>query len=466
MKKYYLLLVCAAVIGAACSTVSPSSEKRKPTKELSFMEKLSVPLGRGDYAAALALFGTLSPEEAESDLNRQMQASIFMSAGKLREARTTIGLVLAKNSTNLEAQFILSNIEAQEGNVKQQRALLDSIVKADPQFVPALDTLGYLAINSQSLKNAEIFFDRALGVDAKDIDALVGRAAVYRRRKNPEQAVKLLTQAIEYHPSAVEPLAERGRIYRETGKLQPAIEDLQKAEKLDANNYWIIFDKARVLLDMNKKPDALALFEQAEKIDPSNFLAYVYSAGIRDELSDYKNAAHDYEVLAKLKPDYYFANEMLGVYFLKDKQFAKARDAFKKAFDTAPDEYNYALLALISGVSGGQQAAQFKPFLEQVMRKIDRSKLDYYLVRLFYDFSGDADVARRVGAEKNPRIKALGFFYLANYFDIQGNHSLAGTYYNEFATADRKDMIEWRIYNWVIAERALEKTAGTTALKN
>jgi hypothetical protein len=30
-------------------------------------------------------------------------------------------------------------------------------------------------------------------------------------------------------------------------------------------------------------------------------------------------------------------------------------------------------------------------------------------------------------------------------------------YYGEFSNADRKDMIEWRIYNWVVAERALEK---------
>jgi tetratricopeptide (TPR) repeat protein len=464
MKKTPIAFIVSFALLASCAGApAPAPKNDAP----SFMERLAAALGRGDYDGALSLFDALPAAEAESGWNRRLKASVFISAGRLPQARESVNAALARDAADLDAQFILSTVEGAEGKAREQRRLLDAIVKADPTHVAALDALGYLSISGKNLKGAEGFFDRALAVDARDLDALVGRASVYRKRKNPEAAVRLLTQAIEFHPRDAEPLAERGRVYRETGNLSFALDDFEKAETLDAGNYWLVYDKARALLDMSRKREALAEFERAAKINPRNFIAYAYSAGIRDELGDYARARADYEALAALKPDYYFAHEMLGVYFMKDKLYLKARDAFKKAFDAAPEEYDYALLAMINGVRGGQHAAQFKPFLEGVMRKLDRAKLDYYLVRLFYDFSGDADVARRVAAEKNPRLKALGLFYLASYFELGGNGGLAGTYYAEFGAIGRKDLIEWRIYDWMIADGAsgtLEQTAGATAL--
>jgi hypothetical protein len=100
------------------------------------------------------------------------------------------------------------------------------------------------------------------------------------------------------------------------------------------------------------------------------------------------------------------------------------------------------------------------------MRKIERSKLEYFLVRLFYDFSGDSDVTRRVSNEKDPRQKAIGLFYLAWYFDMRGNHNLAGTFFTEYKDAGRRDMIEWRIYEWVSGDDEFSGAAPSTALKN
>ncbi|MDR2865177.1 MAG: tetratricopeptide repeat protein [Spirochaetaceae bacterium] len=462
-KILFPLFVLLASLCIGCSSAPKTPES---TNETSFIEKLAQLINKEDYDGALALFDTLDPEEAETEQSLLLKSSVLLSADRLKDARDVLQLVLAKNSTHSDARLALSHIEGLEGNKKQQKELLDAIVKTDPAYVPALDILGFLALSSSNTKNAESFFDRALSVDPKDTDALVGKASAYRLRRKPEDAIKMLTQAIEYHPQDAVPLAERGRIFRETGQFDLALVDLENAEKLDKNNYWIVYDKARTLLAMNKKEEALTVFERAEKINPNNFIAYVYSAGIRDDLNDYKNAIRDYEILAQLKPDYYFAYEMLGVYFMKDKEYTKARDVFMKAYQVTPDEYNYALLAVINAFAAGEKPAQHKVFLEQVLRKMDRSKLDYYIVRLFYDFSGDGDLVRRVSTEKNPRLKALGFFYLACYFEIQKNPGLAGTYYEEFKDMDRKDLIEWRIYDWVIAKKGAEDLSSSAALNN
>jgi tetratricopeptide (TPR) repeat protein len=451
MKKILLVSVILAFF-AACSSVPPPAPRQPetPVRENTFLEKLAALLYRSDIDGALALFDSLPEDEAAAEDNMLLEASVLVSAGRLADARAKVQNVLAKNSGSLDARFTLSEIEAIGGNTRQQRSILDGIIKADPSYVPALDALGRLSLNAKNYKAAENYFDSSLKIKPDDMDALLGKAAIYRLRKNPDEAITILNRAIEYHPAASAPLAERGRIYRESGNLEYAIKDLERAGQFDKNNYWIAYDKARTLLDMDKKQDALDEFVHAQNINPNNFIAYVYSAGIHDDLHETQSAIRDYQKLAQLKPDYYFAWEMLGVHFMREKQYAKARDAFLQAQKLAPGEYNYALLASINNYYAGGNASQMKPVLEEVMRKLDRAKLDYYLVRLFYDYSGDGDVARRISTEKDPRQKALGLFYLAWYFNIRGSNNLAGTFFSEYQSADRKDMIEWRIYDWIV----------------
>jgi hypothetical protein len=99
------------------------------------------------------------------------------------------------------------------------------------------------------------------------------------------------------------------------------------------------------------------------------------------------------------------------------------------------------------------------------MKKIDRNKLDYYVLRLFFDLSGDADVVRRISQEKDERIKAQMLFYLANYYDIKGNSLLADKFYIEFRDMKRMDLVEWRLNEWILKNRntQLGDTGGTNS---
>jgi tetratricopeptide (TPR) repeat protein len=463
IKKMMLALVIAACFALSFSTLScTTTSKSKPD---SFIEKLAACLDVGDINGALSLFDALPPEEAAREDRMLLKASVLVSAKRVKDARSTVQTVLSMNKNNIDAQFALSKIEAIEGRPKQERALLDAIIKADPNYVPALNALARLAMSAQSYKLAMNYFDRVLASRPNNLEAMIGKAQTYRFSRKPQEAVKVLNEAITAHPESALPLAERGRIYREEKRLDLAIKDFELAEKMDTGNYWIAYDKGRTLLDMNQKTAALNEFVRAEKINPHNFIAYVYSAGIRDDLGESDDALRDYEVLSKLKPDYFYAYEMRGVYYMMKKRYADAQNVFllaDKIFNAyytdnrdkdKTYEYNYVTLAMVAALQRNDPKAvsEVKPILEQTLRKLDKSKLDYYITRLFYDFAGDADLGRRVAAEKTDmRRKALGNFYLATYYSIKGQTTLATNYYSEFKTLDRRDMIEWRFFNWVI----------------
>jgi tetratricopeptide (TPR) repeat protein len=435
--------------------VVPVEEVPAPVTE-SFIKKLAALLNAGDINGALALFDTLSPEDAELRHNRRLKASVLFSAGRLPEARFVTETLINEDDTDIESRFILSEIEAASGKIKEQRLLLEKIIKDEPVYVPALNKLGQIFINAKSLKQAAVYFGRAITADPLNMNALHGRDNVYRIEHDAEKAEELFNKAVDLYPERSEPYSERGRFYREAGKLTQGLSDLDKAKKIDPDNYWISYDRGRILLEMQMKPEALLEFDNANRLAPGTFISYVYSAGIRDELGDIDGAEHDFETLIRLRPDYYFALEGLGIQKMKKGLYTDAAKAFAEAYQKAPEENSYAILTAVNMMRSGSKPNEIKSFVEPALKKIDRNKLDYHVLRLFFDFSGEADVARRIDKEKNQRVKAQMLFYLANYYDLRGSPMLADKFFIEVRDMKRMDMIEWRINEWILEQRNIQ----------
>jgi tetratricopeptide (TPR) repeat protein len=407
-----------------------------------------------DFSSALRLFDQLDPEVAESTPIRIMKASILNSAGRPAEAIQIANRIIALESNNTEALMILADAAALQGREPDRRNFLEKIISINPGHARALNDLGNLALGARNLHVAAGYFDRALAAEPDNGEALVGRAVIHRYNREQRRSEQLLNKAANLYPEWARPLHERARLYRGAGFYNDALEDLDLAIELEPGNYWIIVDRAQVLMDMNRKPEALEAFTRAIEIEPEIFYSYVFSAGIKDETGDYAGAEKDYVKLASLRPDYYFAFEAIGILNMKNKQWLKARDAFLDAYKQAPREYTYALLAAICWMRGGRQTDP-KQFLAQVMRSALRDSLDYAMLKLFHDLSGDVDVAAKVDKETDNDTKARMLFYLASYYDIRGYRNLADRYYLMMQDLDATGIIEWRLNEWVLAERGL-----------
>jgi tetratricopeptide (TPR) repeat protein len=434
---------------------SPEHTAPELTDTPSILARAAELLGRGDFDGALALFEKIDPAEAETPAIQLLRASVLNSAGRTSEARPIVEGILSREPDNTEALLVLSVVEAASGKEREQRAILERILKTDPNHTEALVTLGNMALGSQSLRTAASYYDRVLRVEPENGEALVGRAMVYRYEKNPKNAELLLNKAARLYPQWASPLHERARLYRGAGYAQEALDDLDGAKKLEPGDYWIAVDRGTTLVDLNRKPEALEEFTRAIGIDPAIFIAYVYSAGIKDESGDYEGAEKDYTALAKLKPEYYFAFEGLGIIKMRKHQWAEARDAFLEAYRQAPKEQGYALLAAMNWMRAGR-INDPRQFLEQALRRVERESLDWYMLRLYHDLAGDNDTAIRIDREKNLDNKARMLYYLANYYDIRGNKILADKYFLQVKELDRKAIPEWRLNEWIIEERNLK----------
>jgi tetratricopeptide (TPR) repeat protein len=416
-------------------------------------------LASRNFSSALSLFDALPPEDEENTAILLLKASILNTAGRTVDAKQIANQIISTDNSNTEALMVLADAAAMEGKDRDRRNFLEKIIVINPDHARALTDLGNISLGNQNLYVAAGYFDKALTAEPDNGEALVGRAVVYRYQKEPRKSEQLLNRAANLYLQWARPLQERARLYRGAGFLSDALQDLDDAMLLEPENYWINVDRGLVLMDLNRKNEALDNFNNAIKIDPDIFLAYVYSAGIKEEFGDYEEALYDYKKLTNIRPEYYFGFEALGVLLMKNKQWPQARDAFLNAYKQVPKEYTYALLASVCWMRAGKQTDP-RQFLAQVLRNAPRDTLEFSMLRLYHDLSGDLDVVVKVENEKDARTKARMLFYLASYYDIRGNRILADRYYLLMQDMNETATVEWRINEWILAERGLGIRAG------
>ncbi|GHV49589.1 hypothetical protein AGMMS49579_01710 [Spirochaetia bacterium] len=459
----FFLLIALAAFSACVSVPVTPPEKPEAVAEKTtakdegtplILSRMSEFLSQGKFDEALELFDIIDPAEANTTGIRLLKASVLISADRLAEGRIITQEVISAEPANLEALFVLATLEGASGKEKEQRNILEQIIKTDPVNRDALLSLGNIALRSGSYRSAGTYFDRVLAAAPENMNALTGRSLVYRYSHDPKKAEELLNRAVTLYPTAAEPRHERARLYKDTGYKSQALSDLDIAKKFDSGNAWIAVDRGNVLLDLGRKKEALEEFERAIELEPGNFLAYVYSAGLKDETGNYDGAEHDYEILAKLKPDYYFAWEGVGMHKMRKGLWAEARDAFLTAYQYAPNESSFALLAVMNWMRAGR-ISDPKSFLEQALRRAKRESPEWYMLRLYHDLSGDNDLAIRIDQEKSAENKARMLYYLANYYDIRGNKFLADKYFLEVKSLGMRAIPEWRLNEWAVTERLL-----------
>lgn len=434
----------------------PLSEQEKTEQILFAMKEL---LQKGEFAKALEVLSGLNNEVAATAPLQRMKATLLAAAGNIPEAKEILQRALATDKQDQETLLLLASVEGIAGNTKEQKQLLEQVVSINPKNTQALTSLGDLAYEAKTYKLAEAYYKKALSIDPNNGEALLGKGKVDRYNRNPKSAEEAFTKVIQMNPEWALPLQERARLYRENNFLKEALADLDRAKELAPNDYWVALDRGNVLLDLGRKEEALTEYDRAISINGDYFLAYVYSAGIKDELEDYQGAERAYKRLSELNPEYYFAFEALGVLFMRDNRWPQAKDAFIEAYKRAPKHSTYALLAAIAWYRSGKPQ-EVKRFLEKVIPLVEQNRIDWYMLRLFYDFSGETDIATRIGNEKRLDVKAQMLYYLAQYYDLKGNVNLANKYFMLVRDMNRKNMIEWRLNQWEIERRGLQNSTS------
>ncbi|ULQ60909.1 tetratricopeptide repeat protein [Brucepastera parasyntrophica] len=451
LSKQTLFVLCGLLcfVFFACKTQPPERPgPEKPVEKgysrVAFAEELQRLLAAEKTDEALALFDTVPEWDASSLAIQKLKLSILISAGYLDQATALAGELEKQYPANADILYIQSILASARKDSRAHIAYLNKTVQADPGHSDAMAQLGYDFLVKKNYKQAKNWLLKSIAANPENQEALLYLARVYYMQEELSQAQSTLNLALQKNPESDTLWAEMARVKYDADDRAGALKDIQRAISIDPNVYEYRIDCGLYLFNAGKLKDARVQFTEAIRIDPEQFLAYIYRAGLNDDLGYKEEAISDYKYICKIFPQYYYATEALGVLLWEKKDYVGSFEAFKQALYYSPQNSSYALMMTLAYYQMNQPA-EARNFMGKYIATLDRNTTEYYLCRMFAERTGDADVLNRIMKETQLHKRYQMLYYMAAYYDISKNKSLAQKTYNEVVAFERPTFFEYRL---------------------
>lgn len=461
-KSLFLCVLSTVLLFVSCVSTTPndstkniSSEKKiKEKTEVftveNFIQKLQDCLAEGSNEEALALYSTVPEKYANDYTLLYIKASLLMSAGYYDEATVITTMLQESYPENTDVLTLASVIAKATGKTAQKSMLIKKILAIDPNHTDANTELANEQMVKKNFTLANRYYLKALGSDARNLEALAGYGQSSYYLGKLSDAEKTFKQMIEIDPKNAFAYSYLGKLEAEKPNYKTAAEYGAKAIEYAPEYYDYWMDYGSYMQQLMRYGEAEEALTRAIELRPDFFYGYVYRGGVYDEQDKVIEAYADFKKVVELNPKYYFAYESLGILAWGAEDYASAREGFSKAWEVYPASTSYPIMIAMSYFIEGD-VKNGKDFLsKKVLKSLDRNSVEYAIARLFYDNVAPGTVAQKVENESNSNKRGKYLYYLATYYQIRGNDSLAQKYYIMVNEMQSPLFFEYRLNDWAL----------------
>lgn len=458
-----LLLGALALAMAGCASVPPERAPEEeapppeppPEPERPY-EEISLYISAGDPEAAIAAYEKARLEDPDDPTTRVLLARLQMVAGRLNEAKETLGEVLEDDPENADALYARGLIAGAEDDEEAQLDYLERAVAADPDNAEALAAIGETHLSAERYSAARSAFEDSLEADPDNFVALVGLGNVLISQEEDQEAEEILSRAIEEQPDYPFAYTDRSKARIAQYELEAAEEDLSRAIELEPEYSWNYLDRGRVRAQQGRFDGAVEDFSRAIERNPNVFLSYAQRARAHHSLMNVDRAYRDYRKALEMKPEYYPAYAPYATISFMKENFADAARYYAEAYEIDRSAHSYALLSALARKFRDDHRGA-REYLESVLQHIPRDSGYYAAARLYNSRSGDSMLLREIQNEDVDAIRSSLTFLLAGHYEVEGEISLSRRFYEETAGLDSNQLPEVQIANWRLEQAGADK---------
>lgn len=178
-------------------------------------------------------------------------------------------------------------------------------IALDPRDVWALANRGITRVQIGDLVDAKADLDAADKIELNNTQTLIGRGMLAEARKQPAEAVKAYTLAMNLEPDNTFVIARRALSYAAMNDYEHAFADAGRGIKLDRTWVDLYSVRAAVLLNKGDKVRAVAEMEAAVAVNPARAFAHVAAARIYAAADRRPDALRAYTLALSLEPQAY-----------------------------------------------------------------------------------------------------------------------------------------------------------------
>jgi len=270
------------------------------------------------------------------------------------------------------------------GSFGEAEAALERMAELEPENAYPLVALSGLHLMARRVERAYALTQKAVRLDAKNVDALAMHARVLDWRGNYDSASDFAFQALELEPDNANVLAVLGEIYSDVGNYTGALEYLEEALAIDPGNvmalrnlgylYEIQKDHERAIIEYSraievapKRPDLfIELGRQYERLEEWGLAIETYRKAVDagetafalDALGwalwqsgDHLQALRVLKRAAELEPDNGLVLAHLGMAYYRRLNYESASETLEQAMELLNEDEINAQFTLTLGLS-------------------------------------------------------------------------------------------------------------------
>src|SRR6266436_7124545 len=275
------------------------------------------------FALAAALFTAISAAGAKESSESVKEAEQYVAKGDLKAAEIELKNAIRQSPHDPILRARLAQVYLQLGDA----GLAEREARAARERNG--DEADYLPVHAEALLQQQKFADipdqiqpgdRPPALESKVRTALGAAAAGLGDR---EKAEAMWRDAIRLDPPAAKPKVQLARFLTKTNpdEADRLIDEAIAANPRSAEFLQVKGDMAQLRGD----PDgAMRLYDEALKIDPKNLLAHLSRANINISRDNFPAADEDLDPILKAMPNHFTANYLKALELAKKQQYADA----------------------------------------------------------------------------------------------------------------------------------------------
>ncbi len=257
------------------------------------------------------------------------------------------------------------------GRAEDAMRYLDLALLLAPDYGYALREKGWQLFQTDDYEGALLAYDRALGLDPDDLNALYVKARVLLSLNQPFEAIQLISRALEQAPESAFLYMYRAMAFRMQDFNMVALASAEKAISLNPELTDAHVEKARALMGLYRYGDAVAALQALMGTEMDNgYSRYWYALALADD-EQYEAAREAIEVLTASEGAVGADFELKAFVAMALDRDDVAQEAVERALSLNPElshaTYYKAVLAVRAHeVQAGMAAYRAAMELEQI----------------------------------------------------------------------------------------------------
>ncbi|HEV3142968.1 MAG TPA: tetratricopeptide repeat protein [Gemmataceae bacterium] len=310
---------------------------------------------RGQWDEAEAAADKAIKKKSEQFLARWVKAQILRDRGKLKEADEAVHWFVttynarenADNPIKDPEELCFLGLAAVEyanwhSITDQFNFVLNDVyadaLKADKDYWQGELYAGELLLEKYNRGEAVSAFDKALKINSRAAEALVGKAVAHSQRFDLKEAEDFANQALKINPKLTGALLVKADLQLLAGNLTKVRDLLDEALKINPRDEHVLGRLAALYVIQHKADDLARLEKDVTAFDAKPGLLY---SEMGDTLTHRKlltTAEKYYRKAIELRPNLPWPRDELGLLYMLMGKEAEARKVLDEAFDA--DRFN------------------------------------------------------------------------------------------------------------------------------